>query len=695
MFLNGKEIRLRPTVLTNDAPWTMGGIDGYIDGIRKAGFNIIEQQPINLEERGSSSQNREMWCERADEKGFLTIADTVDFGSYLTKDKQITWFNPGVKESLRARLEADTRRYRNHPSVVMYTTTANRFGQFQDQNPRTIGVREITFPLHPFQLPDQLPAGLDAINVIRTVDPTRPVYSHASDQVGDLYTINTYLDLIPLQEREEWLSNYAEKGDMPYMAVEFGLPLANPTLQRGRAGYGNSSGTEPLATEFCAIYLGPDAYRLEPDDYRSAVLTKFVPPRFWSSFHGATVLQQEPAFQQLEALFIRNTWRAWRAAGDTGGMIPWDMLGEVFKRNPQTAVDAPITPEPGGRGVYRTAQERLAHYLDTTNGWAATPSSDALVEVNGPTLAWIAGAPANLYEKSHSFRVGQTVKKQICLINDLPDEAPYHVDWKVVINGKTVHEDKADGKIANATNLFLPLSFSLPGAIDGEKATGEIDLTATIGDRTSSDKFPLGVFNPNSTALPKLFVFDPEGKTSALLNTLGADVAPWNGENFSADRPLLVIGRQALSGVAPPGGKPPTGGKPLPGDLEKFVNAGGRLLVMSQNPNWMQKVPGFRISRQVSRRIYPVMTDHPITAGLDADDFRDWAGAGTLIEARPVYPLDTFIDYGWHWGNQGSVSSTAVEKPHYSGWTPILEGEFDLAYSPLMQLAYGQGAVVL
>ena len=693
-FLNGQEIRLRPTVLTNEAPWTIAGIDGYIDGIRKAGFNIIEQQPINLEERGSSSQNREIWCEQADEKGFLTIGDTVDFGSYISKDKQIIWFNPGVKESLRARLEVDTRRYRNHPSVVMYTTTANRFGQFQDQNPRTVGVREITFPLHPFQLPDQLPAALDAMNVIRAVDPTRPVYSHASDQVGDVYTVNTYLDLIPLQEREEWLSNYAEKGDMPFMAVEFGLPLANPTMQQGRNGYGNASGTQPLETEFCAIYLGPDAYRMEPADYRSAILTKFD-GRFWTSFHGSTVLSQEPAFQQLEALFIRNTWRSWRAAGDTGGMIPWDMLGSVFKRT-KTGVDAPVKPEPGGRGVsYRTAQERLAHYLDTTNGWEALPASNALVEVNGPTLAWIAGAPENFYEKAHSFRTGQAVKKQICLINDLPNEAPYHVHWKVIVAGKTVHEESADGKIAVATNLFLPLSFSLPATIEGEKAQGEIDLDATIGGRASSDKFPFGVFNPDMAALPKMFVFDPEGRTSNLLKTLGADVAPWNGEASSPARPLLVIGRQALSGVALANGKAPAGGKHLPGDLEKFVNEGGRLLVISQDPNWMQKVPGFRINRQVSRRFFPVMKDHPLTAGLDADDLRDWAGAGTLVEPRPVYKLDSFIDYGWHWGNQGSVSSAAVEKPHYSGWTPILEGEFDLAYSPLMELAYGQGAVVL
>ena len=46
------------------------------------------------------------------------------------------------------------------------------------------------------------------------------------------------------------------------------------------------------------------------------------------------------------------------------------------------------------------------------------------------------------------------------------------------------------------------------------------------------------------------------------------------------------------------------------------------------------------------------------------------------------------------WGGRGAVSSCAVEKPHFGGWTPLLECEFDLAYSPLMQLAYGKGLLV-
>jgi beta-galactosidase len=54
----------------------------------------------------------------------------------------------------------------------------------------------------------------------------------------------------------------------------------------------------------------------------------------------------------------------------------------------------------------------------------------------------------------------------------------------------------------------------------------------------------------------------------------------------------------------------------------------------------------------------------------------------------------TYPYAGWRWGNRHTVASGAIEKPHRSGWTPLLENEYDLAYSPLMELNYGRGKVL-
>jgi len=47
-----------------------------------------------------------------------------------------------------------------------------------------------------------------------------------------------------------------------------------------------------------------------------------------------------------------------------------------------------------------------------------------------------------------------------------------------------------------------------------------------------------------------------------------------------------------------------------------------------------------------------------------------------------------------HWGNHGSVASVVIETPHRGAFTPILECEFDLAYTPLLEWRDGRGEVV-
>ncbi len=91
--------------------------------------------------------------------------------------------------------------------------------------------------------------------------------------------------------------------------------------------------------------------------------------------------------------------------------------------------------------------------------------------------------------------------------------------------------------------------------------------------------------------------------------------------------------------------------------------------------------------------------DHPVVRDLNASDLANWAGVSTLVPAHPGASLQSPAwrspTHGWHWGNRGVVTSAAIEKPHRGGWRPILECEFDLAYSPLMELDLGQGRLIL
>ena len=173
--------------------------------------------------------------------------------------------------------------------------------------------------------------------------------------------------------------------------------------------------------------------------------------------------------------------------------------------------------------------------------------------------------------------------------------------------------------------------------------------------------------------------------TGKMLANLGYATRAWDG----APAPLVVIGRNALK-------KDPT----VAARLEAYVRAGGRAMICAQDPQWMAQALEWRVCPQVSRRVFPMGS--PVTRGMDADDLRDWTGSSTLIEAYPKY-VGNYLQgnegdqpyAGWHWGNRGGVTSAAIEKPHRSGWRPLLECEFDLAYTPLMELDYGKGRLIV
>jgi hypothetical protein len=158
------------------------------------------------------------------------------------------------------------------------------------------------------------------VGFIKAADPTRPVFIHNGGSVGDIYTINNYLNFIPLQEREEWLSAYARNGDMPLMYVEFGTPV-NISMMRGRNGFQRAYVSESWLTEFASIYLGNDAYKLEPADYRKRVAEIFIKDQTYQWSQQMRERDYAPSWMRLQDLFISNTWRSWRTMGMTGGMI--------------------------------------------------------------------------------------------------------------------------------------------------------------------------------------------------------------------------------------------------------------------------------------------------------------------------------------------------------------------------------------
>jgi beta-galactosidase len=681
-FLNGTEFRLRPTLHSDS--WESGTVEGsdkLIEGYNKAGFNIVETWPWNHDERGKS-HFRELFSERADLKGFPVMVPALDISLLASNGK---WNNHQIRDRWKSRMTTEMRRYRNHPSILMWATSPNFFGNTDDQNPRRIGKKEVAGTLDANRLRDITTLANKSFASMKSVDPTRPVMVHQGANFGDVYALNSYLNVIPLQEREEWLSEWSKTGEMPYMVVEFGTPL-HATMMRSRAGFNKVIVSEPLMTEFAAIYWGKQAYELETTAYKNKIREQFVKGQEYKSWHLNKELDFAPAFQKLQQLFSTNTWRSWRTFGMSGGMIPWnDGHGWQVSDAGKTKVDIGEF-KPGRRGVYLKQVSKNMLYHLQPEAYTIHSGGEAIMNNNGSTLAWIAGSNVAFTAKDHSFWAGGKLAKQVVLINDTRAKQNFAFTWRVLLGGQEVGKGEKQGTIDTAGTLFFPIDVKLPNDILG-KADGEISLTAKIADRTHADIFTFRAFGTPTKIKDAIAIFDPVGQTSAMLKQLGHEVIPWNGSQVSS---LLVIGREAFSS-----------GQNLPGNLETFVRNGGKAIVFPQQREWLRN-KGLRVAEHISRRVYPIDSNHPVISGLDETDLRDWTGESTLLEAYPdtiqkPSKLSPAITpwYGWHWGNRGGVSSASIEKPHRSSWRPILESEFDLAYSPLMELDYGKGRLIL
>jgi beta-galactosidase len=686
-MLNGTEIRLRPA-LAPESYTGIGGtrelIDAALRGTLRTGFNIAMLWPWDAEWRGTA-HFREVWADRADRLGVPLVVGAGYMNRFIEgAGGRFQWDDPTQRLEFEKEVAREIRRYRNHPSILLYASSGNFFGHDQDQNPRYLGRRD--------WIADEVwkrrgRAGDEGVAVMTKYDATRPVMMHEGAYVGRVFGINTYLNMIPLQEREEWLTEWATRGEQPFMAVEFGTPL-HASMMRGRGGFLSAIVSEPWLTEFAAIYFGRSAYENESTDYRRAIREKFIGGQRYRSWHNEALLDFSANMQAIQVLFDRNTWRSWRTTGITGGMVPWaDGHGWESTATDRIAIPYGI----GRRGTFPGTVARAELYWHADEGgWVQHPAGRAITENDGATLAWIAGGPSSVAEKTHSFRVGERIEKQIAILNDTRGDTRFSYRWDVWIRRAHLARGEGKGTIAPGTTRLFPVSVSASSSSSDRgrvgKLEGRVVLEATIGSVRHRDEFPFRVFPSRvedvTEDIGDLLLFDPAGKTGRLLKSLGYRTRTWRGE--PARELLLVVGREALSG-----------GWELPGDLEAFVRQGGRVLVFTQQPEWFRRVLGLRVARHVSRRVFPVSRNHPVLRGLDDVDLRDWAGAGTLVEPYATSDVERLPVYGWHWGNRGSVSSAPIEKPHLASWRPILEGEFDLAYSPLMELDYGRGRVIL
>ncbi len=252
----------------------------------------------------------------------------------------------------------------------------------------------------------------------------------------------------------------------------------------------------------------------------------------------------------------------------------------------------------------------------------------------------------------------------------------------------------AEATIATGQQERIPLALALPAALPAGKYELSMEVTFSSG-QVQKDTFTIHVMpGPASPSLAeKIAIFDPHGQSSAMLAAMSIKPHAVEAGADLSDYDILVVGKGAL-----------TADSPGP-DLGR-VRDGLKVIVFEQTAEALEKRLGFRVAEYGLRRVFERLPDHPLLAGLDTENLRDWRGSATLLPPR----LDYFTSqvYGgpavkwcglevprvWRCGNCGNVASVLIEKPARGDFLPILDGGYSLQYSPLLEYREGKGLVL-
>jgi hypothetical protein len=657
-------------IIGGNYDFTPGSV-GYLDGLLKA-------------------------CDSTGMLMAFSLPHVKDFGNKLQ--------DPSVAELYRQQAAWLIRRARNHPSVIFYAMNHNSTGYYGDQNPTKMDgiyeIPELESSKNAWWERNRKQARItDAI--AKAIDPTRPVYHHQSGNLGDMHTVNCYLNWAPLQERSDWTEHWSTQGVKPLFFVEWGLPhISSWSSYRGPQFIWRCEAFQSLwAAEFAAQFWGDAAYRDDASaakalDHEEALWATGKPFR-WSTLN-APLDELEQNYSAVQAHFANDNWRSHRAWG-VSAMLPWDQ-GGFWKRvnaTPEAKADDSlsglkcpgIVPDrllPGGQFIQDPG---------VPEAFEPTVMGRALLRWNMPDCAFIGGPAKAFTSKDHLFAPGAEVKKSLVVLNDRRRAQTVTYAWRLWRKGDKLIEKRDSLTLPAGGKAVVPVTLTVPKTA---KEGDTFRLTAVVdfeGGMTQVDEVDLhAVKPPQKPALSRpVQLYDPHGLTASLFDRLRVPYERFDGTREPGTNEVVVIGREALDV------------KGLPW-LAK-IPEGLRVLVFEQRAEVLERVLGFRIAERGARRLFPRF-EHVVTQGFEEKSFRDWPGSATLVPPFLLgLPAAETHDPKWTWcgfentrvwrcGSRGNVASVLIEKPAKGDWRALVDGEFDLQYSALLETAVGRGRVI-
>ena len=701
-FLNGSRIFLSSVPMDNaqvGAAWAnYEAAKESLLRLKSFGINFVYTHNYGCEP-GSHLSFEEM-LRAADDVGMLVAFSQPHFGQYEWDKADADAANGYARHAAFY-----VRVAQNHPSIVAYSTSHNATGYAEDMNPDMID--GIQAPRDQWSARNvKLARRAEAI--IKNLDASRIVYHHSSGNLGSMHTINFYANFVPIQEMSDWFEHWSTNGVKPAFTCEYSVPMPwDWTMYRGWYQGRREFGSASVPWEFCmaewnAQFFGDQAYRISAAEESNLrwEAEQFRAGRGWHrwDYPNAVGSSRFPERYPVYAKYFSDNWPAFRT-WELSANSPWNhghywtLRDGVSKDRQELQVDWQRLQRPGFSADYIDDRyERIDLAFDRAD-WIPTVAAEALMRNNGPLLAYIAGKPAAFTSKDHNFLPGETVEKQLIVINNSRQTVNCQCQWSLDLADPVTGTSEIS--LATGRQQRVPLRIKLPENLP----TGRYELSAAVkysSGETQQDSFSINVL-PRPTAPQvnaKIAVFDSVGETSKWLDAIGIRYRTVDAEADLSSDDVLIVGKNALtvSGPAP--------------DITR-VRDGLKVLLFEQTPDVLQNRLGFRVAARGLRWAFKRIPDHPMLAGVNDEALRNWRGDATIVPPRLEYELSPKFNDApavtwcgipvtrlWRCGNRGNVASVLIEKPPRGDFLPILDGGHSLQYSPLMQYIEGQGMML-
>jgi hypothetical protein len=702
-FLNGTRIFLSAVPFDNAA--VGAALANYeaacesMERLKSFGINFVYTHNYGCEPGAHLSFSEILRA--ADDVGMLVSFSQPHFSHYDWQASDADQNNGYARHA-----EFYVRAAQNHPAVVMYSTSHNATGYNEDMNPDLI---DGLYDKRDQWSTNNVKKALRAESIIKRLDPSRIVYHHASGNLGSMHASNFYPNFVPIQELSDWFEHWATKGVKPVFMCEYGAPFTwDWAMYRGWYKGKREFGSAVVPWEFClaewnAQFFGDRAFQISEMEKRNLrwEARQFREGKLWHRWDyphqlGATDFsEREPVFE----MYYTDNWRAFRTWGVSANS-PWEhhilfklRPGINRNRREELKVDWMNLQRPGFSPDYKEDRYERMDLAYERSDWIPTAVAQALIRNNRPLLAYIAGKPACFTSKDHNFHPGETVEKQIIVINNSRVPVSCDCSWLLALPQPIAGKSKVT--VETGQQARISMRFALPAGV----RPGEYKLNAKAvfnSGQIQEDEFIIHVLprRPLPRAEVKVAMFDPKGETTELLKDMGVRCNTVDAKADLGVYEVLIVGKAALTvdGLAPDIGR---------------VRDGLKVLVFEQTPDVLENRFGFRVAEYGLRNVFRRVPDHPALAGLQTEHLRDWRGEATILSPRLKYELNPKFNYAptvtwcgipvtraWRCGCRGNVASVLIEKPTYGDFLPIMDGGFSLQYSPLLEYREGKGMVL-